>query len=324
MAAAAALAIGVAVLVQRPWSGGPNVNHRQAAAQAAARAEAGRLLGLVTPPPGAMPVLLAPSPDLRGRVEGGPLAAAQIVATRNWSVPLPMAEVLAWLDAHPPRGLGSGAYTAARMVRGVPIEAARYTYEAPDSPAWSNAEVRIGVAWIGERASAVRVDGITAWLDPIPAPDGSAGPRMRVTVAEGCPQGDRGIVGVTNPPPSLTESLLPLGAPTGGLRCDYTGANRIEVDETTGIAKFSEHPYSLLAATSLDPATAAALAAKTSAIQLSHNESFYNCFGGEDNSSALVFSYPDRPDVDIWVSSARVPATSNGYIRTLGSPLFNG
>jgi hypothetical protein len=311
-----AVAIGLAVLVGQPWSGGagasPADDQLRAAAQATARAEAQRLLGLVTPPPGAKQAPSSPSTHLAGPAVGTPMSDSLIVETRYWRVPLPADQALAWFAAHPPRGLSAGGEGGRQVLDGAVVFAGGYSYEAPSSQAWTGAQAQVGVAPIDEATSAVRADGMTLWLDPIPVPDQAPGPRMRVSAAGGCPAEDRGIVGVSNPPPALAGALLPPGAPTGGLRCDYRGSQPAD-----------GQPFQLSSATALDAAAAAALAAKASALSLSHtNGDITSCLGMDGLASALALFYPDGREIDLWVS---VPCTgyvvSNGAILATGNPL---
>jgi hypothetical protein len=211
-------------------------------------------------------------------------------------------ETLAWFNGHPPDGLfkmGEGSSSTPST------SASGYSYSAPDSSAWVDAEVAVTVTQIGVNMSAVRGDGIAVWIDPVPYGDNTLGPRMRLTVAGGCPATDQGYVGVTNPQPALNSSLVPPSAPTEGLVCEFYGG--------------SGHPFALKKTTVLDGTAAAAFAVKARELRLGHVDGeVLSCPNDDGSVTAVALAYPGGSPVDLWMTGG-CAGTSNGYIRVDGS-----
>jgi hypothetical protein len=268
-----------------------------------ARVEAKRLLGLVVTPPGSVRLDSASS-LLPGPIIGTPLTISLIDETAFWRVPMSMTATLAWIEMHPPGGLeqfGSGSSSA----HGVTARRG-YAYEAPSSPAWTGAEVDIGVASTGENTSVVRADGEDMWIDPIPVPDSQPGARMRVSLASGCPSTDRGVVGVTNPPPPLEMSLVPAGNPTAGLVCEYYGPN--------------DHPFELKQKRTLDATAARNFSMKIRQVPLGHLDGqIIDCPNYNGSATVVALGYPDGKSTDLWMTTSGCTSVSNGYISASGS-----
>jgi hypothetical protein len=238
---------------------------------------------------------------------GTPLDSSLIDRVRLWSIPMAFADALAWEKAHPPSGL-----TPSGSVEGnAPVgRFGGYAYSAPDSAAWTQAELEIGVAPLDEHTTMIRTDGMAIWLDPQPLRDDLAGPRMRVTIALGCPPTDKGMVGVTNSDKDLEHSLLPAALPTRGLVCEFAG--------------LGSKPFSLSAQTHLAAAEAQRLAASIRKVPLRHSGGGITSCPMEDASATvIVFSYPNRDDVDLWYARTGCQSLSNGFIAAgvAGLPL---
>ena len=165
---------------------------------------------------------------------------------------------------------------------------------------------------LAERAI-LRADGQVIWLDPVPLRDTSPGPRMRVTVAGGCPHSDAVSTGVpprrayessvANHGADLRRRLLPAALPTAGLECRYYGGNG--------------RAFRLRSATRLDAAQARRLAAAMAARPLSHVDgAVINCPFDDGTAEVAALSYPHRSDVDLWIKLNGCTYVSDGYIRT--------
>src|SRR4051812_14774625 len=176
-------------------------------------------------------------------------------------------------------------------------------YSEPPPPGLDEPELQQTVMPIDDGTSLVRIDAIVIWLDPRPLQDDAAGARLRVTRHGGCPTSDAHVVGVTNAGSDLDRSLLPSGQPVGGLICDYVGMN--------GKAN------SLLRATRLDADSARRLAAVVDTISVAHtNGGFTSCAMDEGAYTILVFTYLQRPDVDLWWARGGCQPVSNGHIAS--------
>jgi hypothetical protein len=266
-----------------------------------ARREALRLLAAAVVPAGATTLQAAPSWPPGS--DPAPGATSVVDLTRSWRLPMTLAQASAWLTAHSPRGLGRPAGPSGISQDGTP-EDLGYTYPGPASPAWDSAELQAQVARLAPGGGTVlRVDAVVAWLDPVPIEDNRTGPRVRVTIAGGCPAADAGDVGVRNPGARLTKTLLPAAAPAAGLTCVYYGLNG--------------HPFRLRSQAALDAAAAGKLAAAVSAIPLAHLiGGTVNCPFEDGSAEIVVLSYPGRPDVDLWQYLGGCGSTSNGFIKT--------
>jgi len=282
--------------------------------------EAHRLLLLAKLPPGATKTASVPSALAGGPVLGTPGVSSLVVQTQYWRVPMSFDQAQAWLEAHPPQGLKSagsssgGGASPSDMTTG-------YGYTAPSTAQLQSPELELGVAYVGPSVSAIRVDAVVIWTDPRPWPDNAAGKRIHVTVAEGCPASVAGLVGVSNPGAGLTASLLPVGSPTTALVCRYNGS-----DDPSGSLPASQ--WQKLAHQARLTATGAGeLARVVAAISISRTiVPGGGAFGPaalcpmDDGAVAVVaFSYPGRPDVDVWAQLSGCAVVGNGYILGAGS-----
>ena len=271
-----------------------------------ADAEAARLLTLAQVPPGATEIASA-SAALSGPYIGAPVTSSLIDHPRYWQVSMSFADALAWVKAHPPSGL---LYAGTGSGSGPGEQSGGYSYEAPDSPAWIGAEMQIGVASVSGDVSDIRADGMTEWLDPVPVQDTATGPRMRVTVAGGCPATDADDVGVRNDATELHTMLLPPAAPTGGLICQYGEMNGT--------------PFELIKPTTLNAKAAQQLAAAVNTSALSHLDNVTrSCPGYDAGVTVFAFAYPGQVDVDVWYARAGCQSISNGYITANPSGSLN-
>ena len=271
-----------------------------------ADAEAARLLALAQVPPGATELVSAQA-ALSGPYIGTPATSSLIDHARYWRVSMSFADALAWVKAHPPSGL---VYAGTGSGSGPGEQSGGYSYEAPDSPAWIGAEMQIGVESVSADVSDIRADGMTEWLDPVPVQDTATGPRMRVTVASGCPATDADDVGVHNDGTDLHTALLPPATPTGGLLCQYGGMNG--------------NPFGLIKPTTLDATAAQQLAAAVNTSSLSHLDNVTTtCPAGDASLTVFAFAYPGRADVDVWYARTGCQWISNGYITANPSGSLN-
>ncbi|HVB26752.1 MAG TPA: hypothetical protein VNE21_02430 [Mycobacteriales bacterium] len=250
-------------------------------------------------PAGARRVRTGPAVLAAGTVLGTPEVSTLVTRTQFWSVPLPFPAAAAWVRTHPPVGLTYSDYGTGSGPDG---PSRTYGWSDPPSASWSSAQLEYGVAPSGA-GSVIRLDALVVWLDPRPLLDDQTGPRLRVTVAAGCPARDAGIVGVRNHDGELTDRLLPAGTPTGGLICRYFGGNG--------------RPFALRRQTRLD-AAAGQLARLVDGLPLSHAEPPVLYGGMADGSAAVVaLSYRGRPDADLWVSLDGCDGfVANGSIET--------
>jgi hypothetical protein len=263
-----------------------------------ARKQAAWLLTHVRMPPGAVRLKSAPA-SLPGPAMGTPQVRTLIDTVRSWRVKMPFARMVTWLNKHRPRGLPeTGSSSASYRGR---LTMVGYDYGGRTSPAWESSDLEIAVAPAGKKASVIRADGVVVYLDPRPIPDNAKGPRLRVTLARGCPRSDAGIVGVRNRGPGLRHRLLPRGKPTAGLVCRYNGLN--------GKA------FRLRKATRLDAAQARRLARSMSRLPLSHTDGgVVNCPFDDLSYEVVALAYPHRSDVDLWVKLNGCTYVANGFI----------
>jgi hypothetical protein len=223
-----------------------------------------------------------------------------------WRVALRFAAVRAWLSAHPPRGLRSDGWASNKDSPYGLVSMVGTSYAGPASRAWQSADLELSAALAGPHSTVIRADAVIVWLDPQPIPSSPGADPIRVTVAGGCPQSDRGVTGVTNPGAKLTGRLLPPGQPTAGLRCRYDGLNG--------------HPWRLVGAARLTAAQARRAARSMARLSLSHTDGGIpgSCPFDDLSYEVLALTYPGRGDVDLWVKLNGCIEISNGYIIANG------
>ena len=263
-----------------------------------AAAEAARLLALAQLPPGALPVDAAPTIFPQPAADDF-VSTSMVNRASYWRVPASEASTVAWFRAHRPAELPEGMGSSG-TANGLDFEA--MSFKAPDSPAWRQAALSIGVAAAGAAASDVRIDGVAYWLDDVPYADTAEGARLHVTVGTPCPASDNQDVGVTNTGDDLGAALVPAGAPKAALICSYIGLN--------GDA------HQLARSATLDYAAASGLAKLLAATDLAHLDGVVrSCPSGNDSVVVLAFSYPAREDVDIWYDASGCRSIANGRVR---------
>jgi hypothetical protein len=288
--------------------------------------EAQRLLVLAKLPPGAVRAKTVPEALAGGPVLGTPGVSSLVVQTQYWRAPLSFDQVQAWLAAHSPQGLklegssnGGGPSPGDTTIG--------YGYVAPSTAQLESPELEIGAASAGPSSSAIRVDAVVVWTDPRPWPDNAVGQRTHVNLAQGCPAGVAGIVGVTNAGPALMARLLPAGEPTAALVCRYNGS-----DGPSGALPASKW-QKLDHQARLSPTGADLLALVVTAAPISRTvvpggtalpggtafEHAGACPMDDGAVALLAFSYPGRPDVDLWAQLSGCTVVGNGYILGAGA-----
>lgn len=264
-----------------------------------AEREARRLVELATLPPGAAGTLDRPA-ALDAPAMGGPEVDTLVTATRYWRVPLPADRAFAWLRSHPPRGLTLQGSTLAQKPLGVD----GLSYWAGRSAAYDSVELALSVTPRGS-GSIVRVDGLVAWLDPMPLRDPNSATRVRFTTQDPCPPQSSTpfLVGVRNSGDDLRARLLPNQPPSAAQVCRYAGG------------RFDPHPFGPSDGVALDATRARSLASVTQSIRLGHADGpRFGCGGGDNGSALIAFAYPDRDDVDLWLTLSGCPRVGNGFI----------
>jgi hypothetical protein len=198
--------------------------------------------------------------------------------------------------------LGEGASTSGSVVGRLRVGHGQRRPEC----GCQQAQLEIGVASGTADTSYIRVDGVTLWLDPVPLtdPDGP-GARLRVTLAAGCPASLQGAVDVTNVGPDLDTALLPVAVPTSGLICVYDSGGGPATVESP---RLSDHLQ-------LDATTAAELATAARQAPTAHLDDVETSCPMDDGAvTVLAFSYPDRPDVDLWWLTTGCQTLRNGHL----------
>jgi hypothetical protein len=238
-----------------------------------------------------------------------PGASSIVIKTWSWDVPMSLSDTAAWFQAHPPSGVTMSG-TMSGSDNGVRSQG--FTYFAKRGVEEGQSQLEIGIVAARAGHASIRADGIVVWLDPTPIKDNFRGARVRLTVAQGCPQTlPADVEDVTNDrhQADLKSRLVPNEKPAGSLECDYfqsfgaqavlSTQKRLDATEATAVA---------LSLFERDP---------------SHPDGEISSCGagiGEQQLEVLVFSYSDRADVDIWSSGGAgiCGGTSNGVINVPG------
>jgi hypothetical protein len=276
-------------------SGGPTAAQNKAYAQSAAD----QLVAKASLPPGAVGVRIQPV-GLTGPALGTPGVSQLIDTVKYYSLPMSLSQAYAWFRANPQHGLTPSGTSSGSDPRGAVTYGFQYDPIADTHSPWGTASLQIGLVTQGS-TTGVRVDGVAQWIDPTPTRDASHGPKIRVTIAGGCPASDRGLA-IGNPDaPDLDHQLLPAATPIAALKCTYDGLNG--------------HPFRLASSQHLNATQAAAAAAVIRAVPLgSRGLEARNCPADDARANIVVFAYPGRADVDIWEHTAGCPSTDNGHI----------
>jgi hypothetical protein len=298
-------------------SGGAAANKRTATAEAL------RLFLLAKLPAGSTPVNFAP-PGLGGPALGSVHTSSLIDHFTIWRVPLSYADAVAWAKAQAPASMLSGG-DFADTYGTTKVDGSGYS--EPDTAAWQQAQLEIGVGSDTAITSYVRVDGVAIWLDPVPLPDLAPQPQLRVSVSTGCPPTDEAKFDVTNSGPGLDVTPLPAGTPSAAIVCYYPDAGTSNGDPT----KLTIHQL-------LDAPAAARLAAVARAVPTTHVDDLLMACPKQDGGAVvLAFAYPGRADVDLYwrsgnggcgqdISNGEIWASADGDFisaveAALGSPV---
>jgi hypothetical protein len=165
-------------------------------------------------------------------------------------------------------------------------------------------------------------------------------PRVRVTVAGGCPQSLGHAVDVSNPGPSWWSELfhysrLARSGAIAGLVCQYgvpqtttnqgvptdgpsnsTAVAESATGDATAVASLPPQPPPTLeshAVLTRDQAAAVSLAAYTQSTR--HNRGTVICPAGTNASTIVVLGYPTGADIDIWWNESGCQSADNGHIE---------
>jgi hypothetical protein len=278
---------------------------RPAHNRAATAAEAARLLALVKLPPGAKPSPGSHDKELTGPALGTPETRSLVDRHRFWRVSSPMGAVMSYLRSHTPAGLslsGTGQGTSSGVVTSEGIG-----WSEPDRSYATGLGLDVGIAPTAS-GTLIRADGFGEWIDPRPIRDTSSGRRLRVTVAGGCPAGDRRVVGVRSPGAGLDRALLPSATPSSALICAYGGLN-------------PPHILGLYAHRVLSARRASSLARRALALPIGHtDDGLTSCPIDDGSFDAVAFHYPGRPDVDLGIHPRGCATTADGHIVVGGAP----
>lgn len=267
-----------------------------------AEREAARLLSLARVPSGATRLTGAPA----HLAEPMSREVVDTIVDRSayWHVGSGFDETLSWLRAHPPAGL---THAGSSSGGGPDFTTAGDDYDEADTATVIHRQLQIEIAARSDGGTDIRADGLAVWLDPRPLRDAAAGPRMRVTIAGGCPASDRGRVDVTNTRSAdLGRALLPSGHPAAALVCTYGGGN-------------DTPPLRLRQRRTLTATQAQRLARAVRAVPIDHPDGgVHSCPMDDGSATVLVFGYPGRPDVDLWWARTGCQALRNGVIVVSG------
>ena len=276
----------------------PELARAAATNKALAMAEAERILDL-TPLPGGATPLSAPPKLLTGSVLGRSSTTSIVDKAKFWHVSMPMVAASSWVTEHRPANLSSSGSSRSSLW-GV-VTAMGVGFAAPDSDHWTLAKLDISIVPAAGGGSDIRADGMAAWWDPVPLQDTAPGERLRIDVSTGCPQSDRGFVGVRNRRQGLTDALLPSDVPKQGLACVYAGMNG--------------KPFSLLRSTTLTATDAASLASALEGNSLRHLDNVVtSCPMSDMSATVFALSYADGPDVDVWYARDGCQRLTNGTV----------
>lgn len=276
----------------------PDYDAQYQAGRAKAERDARQLLALAVIPPGSVALSAAPA-ALSGPALGSTSAPTNVDLARYWRVPLSLPALDAYLKQHPPAGLSQWGQNSGGSDRTL-----GYGWHGGGGSS-SNGQLHIGLAPIGDasaagKASYLRVDALTSWLDPRPIPDKAAGAKMRLEAGDRCPADDKGMVGVRNEGKDLDHALAPADKPNAGLLCSYVGMNG--------------NAFALSLERVLTAADAARVAEAAHRVALSHYDAMSSCGMTDDSVTVLVLQYPNRPAVNLWLPSSSCHGTSNGHI----------
>lgn len=299
---------GSAALSRTHGDGGTHAHQAAQSSQTAAGnrtatvAEAKRLLALAPIPTGATKV----SPSARGAPAlGVPQTSSLVDRHRRFVVDERFQQVYAWAKAHPPKRMQL-AGSSSTATRGV-LTSEGIAWSEPNKRYADELGMSIEVAPTDHHEKTMLyADGYGEWLDPRPIRDRPDGPRYHVDLADGCPAKTDPSADVRNQGSDLTHHLLPHAPPTAALICEYDGSNR-------------RPHFGLGRSAPLGPAAARKLAQRFQRLPISHiHEGIHGCPADDRTGNLVVFSFPNRQDVDLL-------AKANGCQRVVnGDILVNG
>jgi hypothetical protein len=154
-------------------------------------------------------------------------------------------------------------------------------------------------------------------------------PRVRVTVAGGCPQSLGRAVDVSSPGPSWWSELVHYSkfarsGATGGLVCQY-GLAQLSANQgvptsgpsnSTAVVEQPPAAPPMLrshAVLTRDQAAAVSLAAFTQSTR--HPSGTFHCPSESGGVSIVVLSYPTGADTDIWWNDTGCQNADNGHVE---------
>ncbi|HAM01973.1 MAG TPA: hypothetical protein DCQ30_07055 [Acidimicrobiaceae bacterium] len=266
-------------------------------------AEAQELFKETPIPPDAVGRGGGPPETLSGPVTGAPSSDHVIDVMGLWNVPMSMAATLGWLGSHPPQGLASSGSAEGGGPEG---SFAGSAFSASPTDAYLDAQLELGVTADGPDRSVLRADGIDVWITTTPAPDLTDGPRVRVTLAGGCPTQLGGVVDVSNVSNSIMSQMLPAADPVAGLVCLY--------GSRSGLTS-SPQRADLADSVDLSATNAGRLAQAVNAIRLgSTGTGATSCPVDFDLVDVVVLAYTAHSDVDLWYHASGCETLDNGFV----------
>jgi hypothetical protein len=232
-----------------------------------------------------------------------------IDVARYWNVPTPLRETAMWITRHPP-----ARYRYASSTRGVNSRSIAWYLPDDTSQAYEDRAIQYSMVTARGNHTLMRVDGTALWLSSKPVADSLGGPKVRVTIAGGCPRAIGAYHDITNPASEdLKTQMIPTAEPKAGLICRYV----------------TRDPGSTFPLEKVTPKTAlGSNSARKLAIQLRTLKVGFDgggigscplAVGGRLNE-IVVFSYPGRPDVDLWFGINCRTFVVNGFVRA-GAPI---
>jgi hypothetical protein len=295
-----------AVRVSPTASASPVAGQSAGHNRAATGAEVKRLLALAPLPPGVRPVK-GPQRKLDGPAMGTPSTSSLIDRHGFWQSSMPMSTVWSFINAHAPNRLTTSGSSSGNDGDG-PTEG--IGWGEPDTAYATGLELDVSVI-ANAGGTLIRADGLGEWLDPRPIRDSGSGPRLRVTVAGGCPSIDKSVAGVSNPGPGLDDALLPAGSPIAGLICEYGGLN-------------STPRFGLAKQVDLDSMGAVRIASQARALPVDHTDAgVHSCPMDDGSFDVIALRYAGRPDVDLGYHSTGCETVANGHILVNGGLTLN-
>ncbi|MEO6500385.1 MAG: hypothetical protein ABIQ09_00560 [Jatrophihabitantaceae bacterium] len=282
-------------------SGPPDYDAQEKAGRTQAEGDARKLLALAEVPPGSVELTTAPA-ALSDPALGSTDSSTNVDLAKYWRVPLSLPALEAYVKQHPPAGLSQ--WGSRGRSSGGPATTLGFGWSGGGGSS-PDGQLHIGLGSIGDdsaagKASYLRVDALTTWLDPHPIPDRATGTRMRIEAGDRCPAENKGMVGVRNEGTDLDHALAPADKPNAGLLCSYTGLNG--------------EAFALSLERVLAAADAGRIAEAAHRTALSHYDASRSCGMDDGSVTVLVLQYPNRPAVNLWLPSTSCHGTSNGHI----------